>query len=728
MSEKDRFDWNDEADFESLADEPIEGFADFEDLDDYEEQHNDLPAEDADAVSDRVESEAAQVAAAPPAPKVPTPVAAVRGRGISSAELGILFSTSIVVAAAGLGSACLLAVGVNPASLWQPAEFTNWANYTTLTEHPLNILALSSLAVVVLALLGSRAVARAARNANKRALAAEEMLDRVTSLRLENEGAWQDPVFKSFGPASTFVSETLGAWRLQAARQKHFTGLEGELHRLEKALSDRSRQDLTGRFDNPTVGSLSDAVVSYYDERERLVREVETLRRKDQDESEAIVNVLQDARFWHEASRETLGRQGAALERVAGRLESFAAEVAAADRANDHRAAVAAFREELDRMRTSESSGPDLTRALTDLVDKGSKLAFQIAMEVARLGQRGERLVPMSQSLEDLTTEFRKVADQLSGAGGSGKSGSDAAAKLGARFSELEEKLNSESGAAVVQEAERLAPAAGQLARNLSEIVQSYEPQAERLTEIGRTFSEFSGAVFDPGNLLPGTPENKPAGVLDLADNVMLDGEGTSPEDSIHQPADVDPFAVKPPRAVVEGPSDPGFTSSVGQPAADIFGSSLDRTSLPAIEIESSFGVKQSPFAVPDIPSAVAATPFVEPQLPVEEEKVYDLGDFGAEPAGDGAADPQDEDDGVYDLAEFDATPLAAPAAVPESAVESFPEPTPEPVSPVAAVAEEVLDLADFGAVRLDEPAAEPAAESGERIYDLNELGAVLLT
>ena len=50
---------------------------------------------------------------------------------------------------------------------------------------------------------------------------------------------------------------------------------------------------------------------------------------------------------------------------------------------------------------------------LNDLVDRGSKLAFKIAMEVARLGPRGERLLPMSQSLEDLTTGFRKAVDAL---------------------------------------------------------------------------------------------------------------------------------------------------------------------------------------------------------------------------------------------------------------------------------------------------------------------------
>ena len=37
-----------------------------------------------------------------------------------------------------------------------------------------------------------------------------------------------------------------------------------------------------------------------------------------------------------------------------------------------------------------------------ELVDRGSKLAFQIAMEVARLGPRGERLLPMTQALEEL--------------------------------------------------------------------------------------------------------------------------------------------------------------------------------------------------------------------------------------------------------------------------------------------------------------------------------------
>ncbi len=48
---------------------------------------------------------------------------------------------------------------------------------------------------------------------------------------------------------------------------------------------------------------------------------------------------------------------------------------------------------------SQDSNNRDQMGKMNSLVDRGSKLAFQMAMEVARLGTRGERLLPMTQSL-----------------------------------------------------------------------------------------------------------------------------------------------------------------------------------------------------------------------------------------------------------------------------------------------------------------------------------------
>ena len=50
--------------------------------------------------------------------------------------------------------ASLLAVGVNPVTLWQPERLLQWENYFNLQSNPLNILALIFLGVVALTLLG----------------------------------------------------------------------------------------------------------------------------------------------------------------------------------------------------------------------------------------------------------------------------------------------------------------------------------------------------------------------------------------------------------------------------------------------------------------------------------------------------------------------------------------------------------------------------------------------
>ena len=68
--------------------------------------------------------------------------------------------------------------------------------------------------------------------------------------------------------------------------------------------------------------------------------------------------------------------------------------------------------------------------------------------------------------------------------------------------------------------------------------------------------------------------------------------------ESIHQPADVDPFAVTPPKVAPRSEPEPdhGFTRGSGA-GGDIFGGGLDRTAMPDLEIETSFSMRTDPFA-----------------------------------------------------------------------------------------------------------------------------------
>ncbi len=713
MSEKDRFDWSDDTDFESLADEPIEGFADFDDMEDFDDAGGDATAADADLSFDGEESpdESATERAAESneaAPREPVVIGSPHGRGISSGELGVLFSVSTLVAAAGVGSASLLAFGINPASLWQPDVFLNWNNYLALENNPLNVLVLVCVGIVLLTMLGSWAIGKAARGASDRTRKAEDMLEQVTKLRLEDESAWQESAFGAYPAAASFVSETLGAWRLQAARYKHFTGMEGELHRLEKALSDDSRTDLDCHFDSPAVGALSDQMTRYFDERAAAHRQIEDLRNKDQATSAELMEVLQDARCWHHASAQNLGLQGASLDRLAGRFNEFSTELAQNAVDPELKAAFKDIRADLDRLRSASANTPDVATELVGLVDQGSKLAFQIAMEVARLGPRGERLGPMSQSLEDLTTDFRKVSSRISADEGPAKQWADDLAGFGSSLADLESRALDPDDAQWQEQAKQFGPAAGQLAQNLADMVQSHAPQAARLTNLGTDFSQFSGADFDPDKLNSNNPDSVPSGVLTLEGRTPFShDEDSRNEGSIHQPADVDPFAVTPPAQANEGPADSSFTSSVGEPAADIFGSGLDRSELPSLELDTSFGVKRDPFEAGPVETA-------EPQLPVAEEKVYDLDDFGALPADSSDESLTDEDDGVYELSDFAAEPIVDTA----------------PIEAQDEVHDQVHDLAAFGAVRLDSPQGDAQVLEHvpeEEVFDLNTFGAVPL-
>lgn len=652
MSENDRFDWSDDADFESLAGEPIEGFADLDD--DFEADYqDDVSAAVADAEEAKGSDETSKAV-----PDKYLAEAMATKQGLSGAWLGFFFTSSVWLAVAGIASTSLKALGVSPNSLWRPEVLLSWNNYLAPLENPLNMLAIVFVTVFILTLVVSRVVVTTVNAANKRGADAETMLAQLTALRLENESAWQSPKFKSHPAVATFVSETLGTWRLQVARQRHLTGLEGEMHRLEKALGDNSRADLTGRFDSPAVGALSDEIVRYYDERKKLEDELAELREKCHESSAKIMNTLQDSRCWQESSRHNVEMQDAGLKRMAARLHELAQDVAEASSNDESNAAMAALKAEVEKL--------DGGSRLPELLEKGNKLAFQIAMEVARLGPRGERLMPMTESLEELNTEMRDVIEHESG---------EVVKAVVTKMNDLEGKLPYAEENNWYDEVGQFGPAAVQLAENMHAITESYKPQAERLVAIGESLSEAFDVAFNGDDLSASEADNPPAGVLEIEALTDLLAQGTCTDaDNIHQPADVDPFAVTPPKRVNESPANAEFKSSTGASSEDIFGTG-DKAPLPDLGLETSL-----------------------PQASPDEDRVYDLEDFGAmAPTTEQADDTAEE---VHDLAEFGAKPLD---------------------DRVVDEGETIHALSDFGAVRLD-------ANSDEEVYELSTFGAVPLS
>ncbi len=715
MSEQDRFDWNEDMEFESEGDvqeeygdfeDPLDGFSDYDEMSDYDGiSDDDSLITDAGEAQDEAESEVAEIANEgqdenSPASKK-TAAAMMnqnRRRGISAMGLGFLFSVSVLVAGVGVGGAILLAEGVHPASLWQPQNLLQFDQLLNFADHPLNILYMVSMGIVFLALLGSFKMSKAAVEANTRTRDVEDMLDRLTSLSLDKQEEWQSQEFKEFLPAEAFVIRILGSWRLQQARQKRLTGVEGELHRLEKALTMSSRADLTGRFDHPAVGRLADEMLRYFDARDTAVRKLEEYESKDQGNNSEIVDLLQESRQWNGATLDHMGVHCAALDGLAGQMDNLAKhledspnEVGSIENMMD---IIEGIRQETVGQSSVRMAADHTVSELNDLVDRGSKLAFKIAMEVARLGPRGERLLPMSQSLEDLTTGFRQLADRVNDRdmGTAPKQAVNSVHKKLETLAALITQDDQSQWRDMADEVQDFGPVAARISGKLTRMVDGFNDQEDRLVRIGTSYAELTGMEFDSSAIPRKTPIEEPVPSLNFTGRSST----VRPVKPSLAPAPKNPFATA-------GSSILSSDESLGD--SDFSSSLLPELQTPPTEIATG---SETPADMP---------------LPGDEEKVYDLEDLGASPvaeletgdAGDaGDAGDTEETEEVFDLSSFGATPMAGDET--QSPVEAG---TQEP-------SEEVYDLAEFGALPMDQ--AEESDQNGatveDEVFDLTDFGA----
>jgi hypothetical protein len=606
MSEQEKFDWDDDMDFESLADEQEMQEDSLEELADFGEESQVDPPE----IDVNVEAESG---------KDHNPgLSSASGLGLSAGGVGTLFAISTLVSGLGLAGAVLFVGNLDPMAFWNPEGLTQvnqWFNFQT---YPLNLLYILVAGVLALSILGSWAVARSVKAAQAQHEATADLLEKITQLRLDHEEPWQNSNFKADSRVAGFVAETLGSWRLQMARQQKSIGLEGELRRLQKALEAKSRDDLVGRYDNPFAGDLADAAVQLFDAGEAARKEAEGTRSKDQHHSEEILSIVQDARSWNRSTRERMGFQGVAVEKLSTQLAQLGSLVSQLTGSQDQSqvsAAVADISREVAALNSDSAGGVGLVK-MGELVDRGSKLAFQIAMEVARLGTRGERLLPMTQALEELTNEFRQTTTALGE-----DNGSEAQGRIKERLEQVQARLDKGAGpesGKLTEVIGQLIPSAEKVSQDLGEVSQTFTQQADRLTKLGETLSTFTGVTFDAEDISAGNPDNPPEGGLNLTQHDPF-ASTVEPEDSV---ADVDPFSHSDDLLLGSSsqPEDSGFLTSVTPGQEESYGEA-------------------------------------EPLLPPEEEKVYDLAEFEAvrldEPE---TADAEGGE--VYDLAEFGAVSL----------------------------------------------------------------------
>lgn len=668
-----------------LNDQPIEGFADLEDElpVSAHANHRAAPAEPAARPHHAAAPEPVPEPEPDPAPAAPHRAPAVHRapsrRSSAMPPWGTLYAASVISAGIGMGGAMLLLTGSGADRTWNPGALLVVQNYLSPTEHPFNLVALLSVVVGFLAIVGARALDGTLRRFERERAAGARLVDKLTALRLDNEGPWTDAALRDHPTAGSFVAEVLGAWRLQSARLRRVSGVEGELHRLQKALVDNDRDVLTGRFDSPAVGALADGMVRFLDASNADARELAELRRHNHDESAAIVTLVQDARLWNRTTLEQIGTQGAALERMARRLEDLGAALVTATPAAGGQASalLAEIRRELAQQPGSATAP---SAGLDDLAAQGSKLAFQIAMEVARLGPRGERLQPMSQSLEQMTTSLRQVIDEGAAANGPARNFGAILGKLDALSGQLERGGPAQLSPEAMEEISRSGPVIGRVASNLADIARRFQAQAERLTKLGESFSALTGAPFDTSMPAAGQPEPSPDAGLRVVeqDPFCRDAGARAPVD----PFTIDtPLAAPPPRPVLS-PEPP---------------------------------VVNTPAAMAPAAMAPAAEPMPSAAVPQDDGFIIERG-----AAGGSLLDAQSD---------ASIEPLELETMVP-----SREEELPEPVDrPVVSDLDRIYDLSEFGAVRIEAQDA-PARQTGQAgdlgepegpVYELAEFGAV---
>jgi hypothetical protein len=329
-------------------------------------------------------------------------------------------------------------------------------------------------------------------------------------------------------------------------------------------------------------------------------------------------------------------------------------------------------------------------------------------MEVTRLGPRGERLLPMSQALEDLTTGFRKAIDSLPG-GGPVTGSTGAVGNVVDRLDVLEKLLKAEMDTNhrdLSGPISQAAPVAARLAEDLAELAEDFNTQGGRLNGIGSAVGDLSGGTYEPAPI----PEPKSA------------------------TAKVEPLVLERQEPRTAAPVSDADTSSFVDHSR---GFTLD----PEPGTQTPLSVDEE--TVYDLDSFGGSPIEIESTEPEVEEEVFELDTFGAapldvsEPEADGG-----DDEPVYDLDQFAAEPLdtAAPGAGAEETVYDLDAFGAEPMAlsneevrdedPVYEISdlgggmvhEEVLELETFGAVPLDEPV--DADEPEEDVFDLNQFGA----
>ncbi len=560
---------------------------------------------------------------------------------------GMLPAACTLIVGSALGSALVFLFNGDPHKMWDFSGLSNLSSIYDLNQYPQHVFfAVIASAVLLLGMVGYR-MGTIISDLKSRVLTQDELLGHLTSLRLENPAGWTNPIFKMNPTLESFTTEIQAAWRKNESRLQRVVGLEGELHRLEKALSEGSREDLGGKFEIPAVGLIADEVSQMYDAREKAEEELNSWQAKLGSKGHEVMGEMQDACGWQRFTLDQLNLQEEAVKRASIHLAEASSQMAQDPRYQWDPADIMGLLTDIqtylagNHRKTNSGSGSNSGAEAPDLLDRLTKLSFQIGMEVARLGGRGERLGPMTQTLEELTQALRKASTS----GTVSKVASPAAS--GEILGRLDEQLAKFKAVVVrpnrevVQLVQKLSQATEDTASNLGKIAGSFDSQYDRLGKIGQISSDLTGVDFEVTPAATGMNQDLQLSQVDP----FLKRE---PEKDVEI---IDPFMENEDSCTVQGNSlDPLEVSNNILPGSeDVFARSGDPI------LESNLSEPQG--KVYDLAEFGAVKITGNPQPGSAEEIVHELAEFGAVLIS-GAQQRAVGDDRVYDLDEFGARRL----------------------------------------------------------------------
>lgn len=583
------------------------------------------------------------------APVVPGPERrrAAPRRGHGTGGVGFLSFLLVLLAGLTLGAGLLTATGARPEALLDFSGFYDPATIGDFSAYPVNAFWLAVAVVLVAAMLAALSVDRRLRDLSRDGARDAAALAAVRRLDPEKPETWQQTDLQADPDLAAVTDSLLGHCNLQQARLTRYVDLEGELHRLETALAEGDRETLASNWDNPAAGSLADQAVQLLAAREEARLAVDERLQNIDARGPDLVSGLRDARTWQTGTLEQLNQQGTVAERVARQLARLAEQMPAddqRDRQRDRmRQALVAVQSELSNLPARPEQRREDDSPLAGAVERASRLAFQIAMEVARLGAKGERLLPLTQDLEELTTELRRSADP-----GGSEPGDDprerAIEAVRGRLGELDpEVLGGPATGDLATKLQELAPLATQAAGGLAQVARTFPVQTSRIIELLELAGELTG--LDTGGA--GDPSASVSSSLSV-DRFDPFGSESAPGSGLV----ADPFAQSS-GSIFDAGGDGGDFSSAVLPGEDEPAPAEPLADVPAAASGSTLFGDPDPASEPPPLEVTAARDEVVAGVPSDAEKVYDLREFDAVrlPDTSGAADAEP----VHDLREFGA-------------------------------------------------------------------------